>query len=75
MQKHRKRVMANQRKPVWERDYLKLPEASAYFGFSTTWFRRYIAEHPDAGFVIWNWNSPIIKRSVFEKLIDEAERL
>ncbi len=57
--------------PWWQKYTLTIEEAAQYFGIGETALRRFINEHEDAGFVIRNGSKTLIKRSVFEKYIDD----
>lgn len=57
--------------PWWQKYTLTIEEASQYFGIGERTLRKFITEHPDAQFVIHNGSKILIKRSVFEKYIDE----
>lgn len=57
--------------PWWQKYNLTIEEASQYFSIGERTLRKFITEHPDAHFVIHNGSKILIKRSVFEKYIDE----
>lgn len=54
---------------------LTVGEASKYFRLGETKLRKLIAENKDADYLIWNGTRPLIKRSKFEKLIDELKEI
>lgn len=57
--------------PIWEKYTLSVEEASAYFGIGDKKLRKFIAEHGDEDFIIWNGTRPRIKRKLFERYVDE----
>ena len=57
--------------PWWEKDTLTIEEASLYFGIGEKTLRRFVKEHPNEEFIIYNGTKVQIKRKVFEKFIDE----
>lgn len=57
--------------PWWQKYTLTIEEASLYFGIGEKVLRNYINEHPDAQFILKNGSKTLIKKSVFEKYIDE----
>ena len=58
--------------PWWEKYTLTIEEASAYFGIGEKSLRRFIKQHPDERFIIYNGAKVQVKRKVFEKYIDES---
>lgn len=57
--------------PWWEKYTLTIEEASLYFGIGEKALKRFIKEHPNEEFIIYNGTKVQIKRKVFEKFIDE----
>ncbi|MCD8296859.1 MAG: excisionase [Prevotella sp.] len=57
--------------PWWEKYTLTVPEAKEYFGIGYKKLEDYIKEHHDAKFILWDGTRPLIKRKVFEQMIDE----
>lgn len=55
----------------WDKYTLSVQEAAKYFGISDKKIRKFIDDHKNENFVLWNGNRPRIKRKVFEKYIDE----
>lgn len=51
--------------------YTHNEEASLYFGIGEKTLRRFVKEHPNEEFIIYNGTKVQIKRKVFEKFIDE----
>ena len=60
-----------QQLPWWQKYTLTLNEASEYFGIGYKKLNRFVQEHPDEGFVLWNGNRVLIKIEQFEKYLDE----
>jgi excisionase family DNA binding protein len=50
---------------------LSVQEAAAYFGISDKKIRQIVGEHPNEKFILWNGSRPRIKRTLFEKYLDE----
>ena len=57
--------------PIWEKYTLSVQEASKYFRIGEKKLRKFIDEHQDEEFILWNGSRPQIKRKLFEKYIDE----
>jgi hypothetical protein len=57
--------------PWWQKYTLTLNEASAYFGIGYKKLSKFVQEHSDAEYVLWNGNRAQIKREMFEKFLDE----
>ena len=57
--------------PWWVKYTLTIEEASLYFGIGEKTLRRFVKEHPNENFIIYNGTKIQIKRKVFEKFIDE----
>ena len=53
--------------PWWEKYTLTIEEASLYFGIGEKTLRRFVKEHPNEDFIIYNGTKVQIKRKVFEK--------
>lgn len=56
--------------PIWEKYTQTIEEASDYFNIGETKLRRIISENPGAEFVLMNGTKILIKRKLFEKVID-----
>lgn len=56
--------------PVWEKYTQTIGEASDYFNIGETKLRRIISENPSADFILMNGTKILIKRKLFEKIID-----
>lgn len=57
--------------PWWEKYTLTIEEASQYFGIGEKTLRRFIKEHREADFIIYNGTKIQIKRKAFERFIDD----
>lgn len=57
--------------PWWKKYTLTLTEASQYYGIGYKKLSKFIDEHKDEDFILWNGTRAQIKRVVFEKYIDE----
>lgn len=57
--------------PWWQKYTLTLNEASKYFGIGYKTLKRYVADHADARFILWNGNRAQIKRKQFERHLDD----
>ncbi len=64
-------IKVNLQIPLWEKYTLSVEEASAYFGIGDKKLRKFIMEHENEDFIIWNGTRPRIKRKLFEKYVDE----
>ena len=58
--------------PIWEKFTLSIEEAASYFRIGESKLRKIINENPDADYILWNGNRPQIKRSKFEKIVDDT---
>lgn len=56
----------------WERYVLTVEEAADYFHVGESKLRRIIDTDKGAPFLLWNGNRPLIKRTLFEKYIDQC---
>ena len=66
-----KMVEKNISLPWWQKYTLTIDEASQYFGIGEKTLRKFIKEHENENFIIYNGTKIHIKRKVFEKYIDE----
>lgn len=57
--------------PFWERYTLTIQEASQYFRIGENKLRKIVSENKDADFVLWNGTRPQIKRTKFERFVDQ----
>ncbi len=57
--------------PWWQKYTLSLSEASEYFGIGYKKLSKMVNENKDADFILWNGSRAQIKRSKFEKYIDD----
>ena len=58
--------------PLWEKYTLTIREAAEYFNIGEKKLRRMIDENPTADYVVMNGSRVMIKRKIFETLIDNA---
>ncbi len=58
--------------PVWAKYTLTVAEASAYFGIGESKLRRLVSENVDADYVLKNGAKLLIKRKLFEEVLDQA---
>ena len=56
----------------WNKYTLSIPESAAYFGIDDKKLRKFVTEHENEDFILWNGTRPRIKRKLFEKYIDET---
>lgn len=56
--------------PIWQKYALTLPEASAYFHIGTNKLYNIVNENKAARFVLWIGSRALIKRTEFEKFLD-----
>ena len=61
--------------PIWEKFTLSIEEAAAYFRIGENKLRQIVDEHKDADYILWNGNRPQIKRTKFEKMIDNIDTI
>ncbi len=57
--------------PLSEKYTLSIVEASLYFGIGESKLRRLISENMGADYILQNGRKLLIKRKLFEKVIDE----
>ncbi len=57
--------------PLWQKYTLSVEEASKYFRIGQAKLRRLINENEDADFILWNGNTPQIKKKQFEEFVDK----
>lgn len=55
--------------PIWEKPYLTLEEASAYFNIGVNKIRAMTDTHECETFVLWVGNKRLIKRVPFESYL------
>ena len=56
--------------PIWEKSNLTLEEAALYSGIGINKLRK-ITEQNNCDFVLWNGTRPQIKRTKFERFVDQ----
>ena len=57
--------------PIWEKSYLTLEEAAAYFGIGINKLRE-MSDKDDCKFVLWVGNKRLIKRKPLEAYLSNA---
>lgn len=57
--------------PWWEKYTLTVNEASRYFGIGYKTLTRFIKDHKDENFILWNGNRAQIKRQMFEQYVND----
>lgn len=65
-------IIKNEVVPLWEKYTLTIQEAAEYFHIGEKKLRKFAEENIDAEYIIMNGNRVMIKRKLFEQLIDEA---
>ena len=63
--------MSNADVPIWEKYTLTIDEAAKYFRIGENKLRKIVSENKDADFVLWNGTRPQIKRTKFERFVDQ----
>ena len=64
-------IISTMQIPFWERYTLTIQEASQYFRIGENKLRKIVSENKDADFVLWNGTRPQIKRTKFERFVDQ----
>lgn len=64
-------MMEKRKIPVWRKYSLTIAEASEYFGIGEKVLRRFIKEHSNEDFLIYNGVKVLIKRTAFENYLDK----
>lgn len=67
--------MNNNNIPVSQKYSLTIEEASQYFNIGLNKLRRLAAQNPSAKWVLMKGNRILIKRSQFEKLLDDSDAI
>lgn len=57
--------------PFWMQYTLSVDEAAKYFRIGQNTLRKIINDNPDADYLLWIGRKAQIKRSLFEKYIDQ----
>jgi len=57
--------------PWWQKYTLSLTESAEYFGINYKTLSKFIDEHKDEKFILWNGSRAKIKRHLFEQYVDE----
>lgn len=61
--------------PFWQKYTLSVEEAAQYFRIGENKIRSIIQRMPDANFILWNGSRTQIKRTLFEKFVDNLEAI
>lgn len=61
--------------PIHEKYMLSIEEASQYFHIGENKLRKIADEHKDAKWLFYNGQRLLIKRKLFEKVIDELDTI
>ena len=57
--------------PLWEQYTLSIDEAAQYFRIGRNTLRKIVADDPNADYLLWIGRKAQIKRTLFEKYIDQ----
>ena len=57
--------------PIWQKFNLTVEEAADYFNIGENKLRKFVSEHRDADFLLWNGNRVLFKRRMFEEYIEK----
>ncbi len=57
--------------PWWQKYTLSLTESAEYFGINYKTLAKFVDEHKDEKFILWNGSRAKIKRHLFEQYVDE----
>ncbi|CDB88019.1 excisionase transposon Tn916 [Firmicutes bacterium CAG:170] len=57
--------------PLWEQYTLSIDEAAQYFRIGRNTLRKIVAGNPNADYLLWIGRKAQIKRTLFEKYIDQ----
>lgn len=57
--------------PWWQKYTLTLQEAADYFGIGYKKLSKFVDEHKDENFILWNGTRAQIKRTMFEDYVDK----
>ena len=59
--------------PIWRKYTLTVEEAAVYFRIGEHKLRKIISENKNADYLLWNGNRVQIKRTKFERYVDNLE--
>lgn len=54
---------------------LSIEEAAEYFHIGTNHLRQLVKRDPNAEWILWNGSRPIIKRKIFEQILDSKNAI
>ena len=57
--------------PWWQKYTLSLTESAEYFGIGYKKLAKFVDEHKDEKFILWNGTRAQIKRVMFEQYVNE----
>lgn len=57
--------------PVWQKSFLTLEQAAAYFGIGVSKLRK-MTDEKNCDFVLWNGNKRLIKRRKLDEYLDKV---
>lgn len=57
--------------PWWQKYTLTLQEAADYFGIGYKKLSKFVDEHKDENFILWNGTRAQIKHTMFEDYVDK----
>lgn len=57
--------------PWWQKYTLTLQEAADYFGIGYKKLSKFVDEHKEENFILWNGTRAQIKRTMFEDYVDK----
>lgn len=61
--------------PIWHKYALTIEEAAKYFRIGENKLREMVDDSPSADWVLWNGNRALIKRTMFEKNLDNTNTI
>lgn len=61
--------------PIHEKYMLSIEEASQYFHIGENKLRKIVSEHKNANWLFYNGKRMLIKRTIFESVLDELDTI
>lgn len=61
--------------PIHEKYMLSIEEASQYFHIGENKLRKIVSEHKNANWLFYNGKRMLIKRTIFESVLDEIDTI
>ena len=71
----KEKIMSAINVPIWEKYTLSISEASSYFNIGENKLRTIVANNKKAPYILWIGSRPHIKRSLFEKYVNQSLEL